>query len=106
MDEERLTKDEKKKLRHQEWQAQLSAEHSRKIKNRFLAWGIGLVVLLLAVWFIVAVVNQPTTSPSSSIKMPPITSKDIQSGPKNAKIQLVEYADFECPTCKAFYPVV
>lgn len=106
MDEQRLTKDERKKIRHQEWQEQLNNEHKRKIRNRILTWGIGGVVLLLALWFLFAVVNQPSSSNTSNIKMPRITSKDIQSGPANAKIQLVEYADFECPTCKAFYPLI
>lgn len=107
--EERLTKDEKKKLRQDEWKKELDADNKRKLRNRFLTWGGGAAILAFAVWFLVAVVNQPSsssTATTSNIKLPPITSSDIADGPKNAPAQLVEYADFECPSCKAYYPLV
>lgn len=105
--EERLTKDERKKLRQEEWQKELDQEHKKKIRNRFLTWGIGAAILVFAVWFLVVVVNQPApSSTDATIKLPPITSKDITDGPQNAPLQLVEYADFECPSCKLYYPLV
>lgn len=107
MDEERLTKDEKKKIRQEEWKKELDAENKRKIRNKILTWGIGAAILAFAVWFLVTVVNQPSPADTtSSIKMPPLTTKDIQIGVPKAKIQLVEYADFQCPSCKAYYPII
>jgi len=105
--EERLTKDEKKKLRQEEWKKELDQEHKKKIKGRILTWGIGALILVFAIWFLVAVVNQPApTTTTTNTKMPAITSSDIQDGPTNAPLQLVEYADFQCPSCKLYYPVV
>lgn len=105
--EERLTKDERKKLRQEEWKKELDADHKRKIRNRILTWGIGALILAFAVWFLVAVVNQPAPAATdTAIKMPAITTSDLQDGPKNAPLQLVEYADFQCPSCRAYYPVV
>jgi protein-disulfide isomerase len=39
-------------------------------------------------------------------QVPEVTDADHQKGPKNAKITLIEYSDFECPFCKSFYPTV
>ena len=106
--EERLTKDEKKKLRQEEWKKELNADRKKKLRNKLLTWGIGAAILVFAVWFLVTIVNQPSSSstPTDNITMPKITSTDISDGPKNAPLQLVEYADFQCPSCKLYYPIV
>ena len=105
--EEHLTKDEKKKLRQEEWKKELDTEHKKKVRSRILTWGIGAAILAFAVWFLVVVVNQPSSSTTTQdIKMPPISNKDISDGPANAPLQLVEYADFQCPSCKLYYPIV
>lgn len=35
-----------------------------------------------------------------------VTANDWQQGPADAKVTLVEYADFECPACAAYQPVL
>ncbi len=107
MDEDRLTKDEKKKLRQEEWKKELNTAQRTKIRNRILTWTTGAAILAFAVWFLITIVNQPSsTGPDTSIKLPAITKSDFTSGPADAKLQLVEYADFQCPSCKAYYPII
>ncbi|MCL4359763.1 DsbA family protein [Patescibacteria group bacterium] len=36
----------------------------------------------------------------------PVTARDHVKGNRNAKIAVIEYADLECPYCKAFLPVL
>lgn len=45
--------------------------------------------------------EQPTTP--VDIKL---TSADHATGPKNAKVTVVEYSDFQCPYCGTFFPTI
>lgn len=102
-----LTKDEKKGLRRQEWQEKLQSEQKKKQMSKILWWSVAAVLIIFSVWFVWAVATTPSSSSqSTSISVPKITDEDFTIGPKTAKVQLIEYADFQCPACKAYYPFV
>ena len=37
---------------------------------------------------------------------PPVTSKDHIRGKNNARLELVEYGDYQCPHCGRAYPII
>lgn len=103
---DRLTKDEKKELRKQEWQSQLEKEDKAKRVKKIFFW-IGIVLLLIGgFWALNSATTYPSPSSSQPVNIPPVTASDLATGDKNAKAVLIEYADFQCPGCGAVYPVV
>src|SRR3989344_462703 len=69
---------------------------------------IGLIVIFvvgLGLWKITSKPASQTTSskPQATLE---ITDGDWVRGKKEAPITLVEYGDFQCPACGAYYPVL
>lgn len=109
-DQERLTKAEQKALRKAErthWEQQMDKAQKSSNMKKIGMWLAGAVVVLLAVWGLYALVTAPGPDQQSlAATMPQLTSTDISRGPKNAKVTMVEYADFQCPACGAYYPLI
>lgn len=111
--EPKLTKEQKKEIRKQEkqdWEKQIDKERQVSLMKKIALWGGIALFLALGVWGIYAASTQPVSNPQADIKMPPVTASDLQTGtpasPGQKVVTLVEYADFECPACKAYYPLV
>lgn len=103
---EKLTKKEKKEARKQEWQEKLKKQEQNKRFKKFAIWAAVLVILIAAVYGLFQIANSPQTTSISSGKLPQITKEDPATGNPNAKVTLVEYADFQCPACAAYHPFV
>jgi protein-disulfide isomerase len=73
--------------------------------KRIIFWLCFLVVLGLIVWGLVVAMNRP--APGSTAGTPaPVTADDHIYGPKTAPVTMIEYGDFQCPACGAYYPFV
>lgn len=100
-----LTKDEKKKLRQEEWQKKIASEERKKKITKFIWWGVGALILVFAVWFLYATINTPS-SPTAALTAPGPKAADMTFGNPKSKVILTEYADFQCPGCGAYYPIL
>ncbi len=77
------------------------------LKRIFLWLGIIIILGLVVVGAaILAVKNQANTTNNVTALTPAVSDKDHFLGNPNAKVTLVEYADFQCPACEAYYSLV
>lgn len=83
------------------------------MRDRLLAFlVIGVLTVMVFVFFFIRTQPIPlpkpkiTTSESNAQKMPTITFVDPVRGAANAKVTLVEYADFTCTACKQLIPII
>ena len=78
-----------------------------KIKQSYIWWGLGAVVVI-GLLFSNKLLN-PAPTPATNEEASgilTIVSDDHVKGNPNAKVTLVEYLDFECEACGAYYPLI
>ena len=83
--------------------------HTGKMK-RIGFWGFFVIIIALIVWGLVAA-NGKSAGSSASGTAPttlpaPVTASDWSIGSSTAPVTIVEYADFECPACQDYYPIL
>ena len=64
------------------------------MNKNYIYWAIGLVIIIGIFWF-----AQNAETPTNDF------TKQIK-GNATSTIQLIEYSDFQCPACAAYYPIV
>ena len=76
--------------------------------KRILTWlGFIVIIALIIVGLVAANKKHPATTSEVAIPLPtPVTAADWTRGNPNAPVTIVEYGDFQCPACQAYYPVV
>ncbi len=74
------------------------------MKQLGLWTGIIIIIIIVIVGLIKLSNSANFTSSTGNSSIPPLTSQDQEFGNPKAKVQLVEYADFQCPACLAEYP--
>lgn len=105
-EEHKLTKKEKRELKKQEWQEKAERE-KRNVLYKKVGITVGaILVVIISIAGLIKLASSPGSSSSLGIKVPPISKSDITKGNPEAKVALIEYSDFQCPACAAYYPLV
>lgn len=100
-----MTKDEKKALRKIEFEEQLRKDSRAKMINKILLW-IGVVCFLVGGFWFLNAATSTSSQPEQSVVIPSISKDDLTAGNAHAKVHIVEYSDFQCPSCLQAYPVL
>lgn len=75
--------------------------------KRILFWTGFVVVLALIIWGLIVAMHKENGAAGTAGGTPmPITTLDHVRGPENAPVTIIEYADYQCPGCAAFHPIV
>lgn len=75
-------------------------------------WGGVIAVLIGGLWMLVSAVNNSPspTAPVQIKNLPQVSKDDFIRGEElasdSAKVTLIEYADFQCPACAQYFPLV
>ncbi|MBI2050959.1 MAG: thioredoxin domain-containing protein [Parcubacteria group bacterium] len=99
-----LTKKQRRALKKLEKREQRQhAERGRTVKT-WAAWIAAIAVIALGLAWLVASSN----SQGSAEAPPPseIAARDWTHGSEAAPAQIIEYSDFQCPACGAYYPII
>ena len=79
--------------------------------NKTTIWFIVGFIVLVIVGLVIAGIysaGSSGTAPSTFVATtaPAISAIDWKEGNPNAKVSVIEYGDFECPACGAYFPIV
>lgn len=87
-----MSKDHRKSRK----QIRRGSQRSQKNMRQWIGFGALALILLVAVFFLS---SRPKAGPLSEARL----AANPTLGPDSAKVTIVEYGDFGCPTCRAWY---
>lgn len=65
-----------------------------------------ILYIAIAAALVLAYFMWSGNSDTKSSSLPPLQMTEWVDGKKDSKVVMIEYADFQCPACKAFNPII
>lgn len=94
---------EQRDLKQQEKERRRALAARQERTKNIVTWSI---VGLVAVGIIALVVVTAKNSGGNGTAVATVTADDHIQGPASAKAVIIEYSDFQCPACGAYYPII
>jgi protein-disulfide isomerase len=74
--------------------------------KRIFTWGAFVIIIGLIIWGMIAAANKAKMEKNGLIPVDEVTSDDWTRGNASSTATLIEYSDFQCPACGAYFPLV
>lgn len=74
--------------------------------KRIIFWASFIIILALIVWGLVVAMNKPVNTGPKLGTPSDVTSSDHVRGSASSTVTVIEYSDFQCPACAAYYPLI
>lgn len=108
MEEEQLTKRERKRRNREEKRKEEKSTEKKNSLNKLIA----VVLVILGAFFVWKVLTSGNSTGSSSTEtsqanadLKEVTSTDHVEGNAESSIVVMEYGDYQCPACGLYYPI-
>lgn len=90
------------------WQKTLKDQDRQEKMKKLTIWGGIILACIIGMAILVKLAGNsgPTTTLTENANLKTLSSKDIVVGKPDAKLTIYEYADFQCPACAAYNPIV
>jgi len=105
MEEENLTKRERKKLNKQKKQVE---EARGNLKSSMINKTIFLILILIGsvfLWYQFQPGEEGPDSANTNLTIDSVSESDHVTGNPESKVTVIEYGDFQCPACGSYYPL-
>lgn len=104
MSEEKLSKKEKRELaKKKKKEERKKDERAQKTKSG-IYWLVGIVVVAFLGWQVYQYFTAPL--PQQAVEPIEVADTDHVLGSRDAEVVLIEFADYQCPACKTYAPLV
>lgn len=74
--------------------------------KRIIFWASFIIILGLIIWGLIVAMNKPPVTAPELGTPAPVTADDHVRGKEDATVTIIEYSDFQCPACAAYYPLI
>ena len=92
-------------LKKQEKEAKNKTVKNSKVLKRTLFWLIVFGAIGGSVWGLAKIAKQ-TPGGQQAVILDAVSTGDWTKGNADSKVTLIEYSDFQCPACGAYYPLL
>ncbi len=100
-----INKKDRYELRQEEKRKAAQTFQRERTVKRFALWG-GVVVILIGGVFGMIKLGSSSPQGKTALLADVVAPSDWAKGREDARATLVEYSDFQCPACGAYYPLV